>query len=218
MNPEVDETLKNRKEYKEVVEKIRNLNWKNLNGVELQQLMRLSYVSAREFAEALRIAVQLYPDNQNLKALAEDELQATNLSFDGYNKPGDHADFLGHFLEKNDLKGDDNLTRYGDAYRQACRPLEDRIRAMTVFSREEELPGIFERILEARDWSAKGLPAFRYYLTSHIALDRGKSGHAKLTREFPVDDSIRPFYKARLEMYRAIPKLFVPTGFPRSRE
>jgi hypothetical protein len=208
MNREIPRTPKNKREYKEVVEQIRDLNWKNLDGAELQQLMYLSHVSAREFAEALRLVLQLYPENANLKEMAEGELQATNLSFEDYNQTGDHADFLAHFLKKYDLEGDENLEKHAKAYRQACQALDDKIRAMTIFSREEELSGIFKGILEAKDWTAEGLPAFRYYLGRHIALDSGEGGHAELTKEFPIDDNVKSFYEARLEMYRAIPKLF----------
>lgn len=208
MIPEVSRTPEVKREYKEVVEQIRNLNWESLDGAELQQLMYLSHVSAREFAEALRVTLELYPDNKNLKEMAEEELQASNLQFDDYNKVGDHADFLAHFLKKYNLEGDENLEKHAEDYRQACRTLDYKIRAMTIFSREEELSGIFKRILEAKDWTAEGLPAFRYYLTRHIALDSGDGGHADLTKEFPIDDSIKSFYEARLEMYRAISKLF----------
>lgn len=208
MNPEVPKSPEVKRQYKEVVEQIRNLNWESLDGAELQQLMNLSYVSAREFAEALRIALELYPDNKNLKEMADGELQTSNLKFDDYSQAGDHADFLAHFLKKYNLEGNENLEKHAEAYRQTCRTLDDKIRAMTIFSREEELSGIFKRILEAKDWTAEGLPAFRYYLARHIALDSGDGGHAELTKEFPVDDGVKSFYEARLEMYRAIPKLF----------
>lgn len=194
--------------FKDVVEQIKNLNWENLDAYELQQLMQLSYTSAREFAEALRIAIQLHPDNKNLKEMAAGELQTNNLSFEDYRRKGDHADFLLHFLEKSGLNGDEKTKKYSEHYLQACKTLDKETRAMSIFSREEELPGIFERILRAKDWSAPGLAPFRYYLTEHIKLDSTEGGHADLTKSFPINDNIRTFYEARLEMYRAIPKLF----------
>lgn len=193
-------------EYKTVVEKIKSLNWENLDNQELQQLMYLSHVSAREFAEALRIALKLYPENENLQEMARGELQTNNLSFGDYQAKGDHADYLGHFLEKMEVPK--HLTILGDLYQAACRELDDKTRAMSIFSREEELSGIFERILKAKDWSTSELTAFRHYLEQHIAFDSNKGGHHDLTKEFPIDDSVKPFYEARLNMYRAIPKLF----------
>lgn len=207
MSQEIPKTPEG-KEYKGVVEQIRDLKWENLDGQELQQLMYLSLVSAREFADALRIALKLYPKNHNLQEMAGGELQTSNLSFEDYDQVGDHADFLEHFLRKYGLEGDENLERHAEAYRQTCQALDDKVRAMTIFSREEELSGIFKRILEAEDWSDEGLAAFKYYLAKHIALDSEEGGHAELTREFPIDDSVKSFYQARLDMYKAIPKLF----------
>jgi hypothetical protein len=196
------------KTYKDVVDEIRNLNWSCLNSEELQRLMFLSHTSAVEFGEALRIALKIYPDSHNLQEMAEGELEATNLSFEEYDQAGDHAEFLKYFLDKNNIKGDVELERFASIYLEKCRSFDDKTRAMTIFSREEELSGIFQRILKAKDWAALGLPAFKYYLESHIALDSQEGGHAELTKEFHLDESLKPFYEARLEMYKAIPALF----------
>lgn len=208
MNPEKELSHVGEKlEYKNTVEEIKNLNWENLPPEELQILMHLSYISAREFAESLRIARKLYPDNHNLEEMAEGELETNNLSFEDYNTKGDHADFLEHFLQKNNLLNPDQDIQFAEqGYKNFCHSLSLEARAMTIFSREEELSEIFERILKAKDWSAPGLPAFKFYLEQHIALDAGEGGHAELTKEFPVNDSVKPFYEARLEMYKkAIP-------------
>lgn len=196
------------KEYKKVVEQIKNLNWEKLGPSDIQRVMYLSYIAATEFAESLRIAQTLYPNNHNLQEMVEGELQTTNLSFEDYSAKGDHADFLEHFLMKNNLVNDGDLKESGEKYLAECRRLPDHVRTMTVFSREEELPGIFERILQAPDWSADGLAAFQYYLKRHIALDSQEGGHADLTKEFPVNDSVKPFYETRLNLYRPIAKLF----------
>lgn len=196
-------------QYKSVVEKIKNLNWENLPPEDLQKLMYLSYASAREFAESLRIARDLYPDNENLKDMAEGELQTSNLSFEDYNQAGDHADFLEFFLKKHNLlEVTPEIKTATEEYVNVCQSLDPKVRAMTIFSREEELSEIFERILQAKDWTAPGLPPFQYYLKQHIALDAGDGGHADLVKEFPVDDQVKSFYEARLQMYQeAIPDL-----------
>jgi hypothetical protein len=194
--------------YKQVVQEIKDLNWENLDSHDLQRLMHLSHVSAVEFAEALRIANRLYPEDGELKEMSAGELETQNLEFEGYKAPGDHAEFLQHFLEKYGLSNDPDLMNHGEEYLKACRQLPDEVRAMTIFSREEELSGIFERVLEAKDWSADGLPAFQYYLRKHIELDSHAGGHHDLTKKFPIDEKVAPFYEARLEMYKAIPKLF----------
>jgi hypothetical protein len=69
------------------------------------------------------------------------------------------------------------------------------------------LPDIFAEILKAPDWSADGLAAYKYYLKRHILLDSQPGGHAELLDGFTVDDSVAPFYEARLNLYRCIPTL-----------
>ena len=80
--------------YKRIVERIKKLKWEKLTANDLQQLMVLSTFSAIEFAESLRVALHVYPENEELKKMAEGELFTTNLNFGGYNLRGDHADFL----------------------------------------------------------------------------------------------------------------------------
>ena len=146
--------------FKKIVRQIRELPWQTLDGRELQRLMFISRVYAVEFAEALRIALREYPDNAGLLQMARGELDTNNLRFGNYTRAGDHADFLGHFLAHNGIDGDALLERHASEYLQACRALSAPVRAMSVFSREEELSGIFREILQAPDWSAAGLEAF----------------------------------------------------------
>lgn len=195
-------------EYKEVVKEIKELNWEALSSKELQELMYLSHVSAVEFAEALRIALQLHPDDPQLREMADGELETDNMPYGDYTEPGDHAAYLEHFLATYNITPSPYLQAAGDAYLAATRQLSDEVRAMSIFSREEELHGIFGRILEATDWSAPGLEEYKNYLEQHIEFDSQEGGHDDLTKQFPVDDRVKPFYEARREMYRAIPALF----------
>lgn len=131
-------------------------------------------------------------------------------SLDDFVQAGDHHEFLAHFLRKHGLleKMQARFSKDVDAYMSACRSLSDEDRAMTVFSREDELSGIFARILDARDWSAPGLYAFKHYLSRHILFDTGDGGHHDLTSDFPVNDNVLPFYTARYEAMKLIPALF----------
>ncbi len=195
---------------KEVVRKIKELDWEHLNAEELVVVWYLSYVAAIEFAEALRIALRMYPDDEGLKRMAFGELKTRNLSLDDFRVAGDHHEFLAHFLKKHNVteKMERELGEHAARYLAACRELSDEVRAMTVFSREEELSGIFARILQAKDWSAPGLYAFRHYLSRHITFDTGEGGHHDLVSSFPVDDQVLPFYQARLETFKLIPSLW----------
>lgn len=196
--------------YKTTVATIRDLNWSQLNSEELKLVMYLSWVAAVEFAEALRISIRLYPHHEGLLEMAHGELKTKNLLLEDFVEAGDHHEFLGHFLRKHGVMGEMEQ-RYGDLaqrYLAACRSLPDHIRAMTVFSREDELSGIFARILTAPDWAGAGVYAFQHYLSRHIVFDTGDGGHHDLTRDFPVDERVSPFYEARLETFRLIPSLW----------
>ncbi len=205
----MDATIREDKEgYKETVERIKNLHWERLEPHELQQLMYCSYISAREFAEALRIAIGLYPDDENLRAMAAGEIDTDNLPYADYVRRGDHADFLEYFIRKEGIEPEEEVRAACERYLQACRALPPEVRAMTIFSREEELPGIFGRVLAAKDWSAAGLPAFHHYLERHISLDTADGGHHDLTQHLSVNEDVRSFYEGRLQMYRGIRTLF----------
>lgn len=194
--------------FKSVVRQIRQLPWTKLDPGELQRLMQISHVYACEFAEALRIALELYPDHVQLAQMARGELATRNLAFRNYTLRGDHSHFLEYFLRQSDIEADAELRSRSKDYLAACRALDAPTRAMSVFSREAELSDIFREILHAHDWSAPGLDAFRFYLERHIEFDSTDGGHCDLVESFPVDDRLVPFYRARLATYRAIPKLF----------
>ncbi len=196
--------------YKQIVKAIRELKWENLPAEDLQKLMILAEYSAREFAESLRIALQIYPENEELQEMAHGEINTNNLKFKDYNGRGDHSHFLEYFIAKYKInqKVSSEVISAGDHYITEIRKLPKEVRAMSIFSREQELPGIFQRILQAKGWKAQGLPEFKYYLEQHILLDSSSGGHSDLVQDFLVDDRMEKFYKIRLEMYKSIVKLF----------
>lgn len=195
--------------HKAIVRKIRSLPFEDMTGRELQQVWYLSWVAAVEFGEALRLSLKLYPDHPGLQEMAIGELETANLALEDFQHEADHHEFLEYFLRKHDVMDEMEAEMGADAqaYLAACRALDPHTRAMTVFSREEELAGIFARFLDAKDWSAPGLYAFKHYLTTHIVLDSSEGGHHDLISDFPVDDSVRPFYAARLNSFKLVPTL-----------
>lgn len=195
---------------KDIIKTIRNMRWASLSEQNLQSVMILSGFAAKEFAESLRIALRLYPDSANLKRVAAEELQTSNLQFEDYQGSGDHADFLWHFIGREDLTYvcPREVMEAGARYLAAVWMLSPEARAMSIFSRERELHGIFSQVLLAKDWSARGLPAYQHYLTQHVWLDSRKGGHADMLARFKVDESVAAFWKARIDMYRCIPMLF----------
>ncbi len=196
--------------YKQIVKSIRDLRWENLPAEDLQKLMILAEYSAREFAESLRIALQIYPENEELQEMAHGELNTNNLKFKDYEDRGDHSHFLEYFIAKYHLnqKFSSEVIGAGDEYLVEIRKLPKEVRAMSIFSREQELPGIFQRILQAKNWKIQGLPEFKYYLEQHILLDSSSGGHSDLVQDFLVDDRMEKFYKIRFNMYKVISRLF----------
>lgn len=93
-------------------------------------------------------------------------------------------------------------------YQDAVEALGDnKVRAMTIFSREQELPDIFKNILAAHDWEALGLGFYKYYLERHMELDSQDGGHAELTKGFELDEAVlEKFYQIRLDLYKALEK------------
>jgi len=143
-----------------------------------------------------------------LQEMARGELKTGNLQYGDYEESGDHSEFLAHFLTKAGMKISPEVAAAIAGYLEACRALPPEVRAKSVFSREEELSGIFEAILENEHWTTETLQAFRYYLQRHIELDREEGGHADLVSAYTIDDVVLPFYEARLNLYRVIPELF----------
>jgi len=198
-----------KEDYKQTVREMLDLSWDKLNPEELQQLMVLSGYAAREFAESLRIAVRRYPHNPKLRQMASEELKTKNLSFGDYDRRGDHAEFIWFFINENYLgQKFTEANKSGEDYLANIRNLNGQIRSMSIFSREHELPGIFAKILKAKNCKLPGLPEFNYYLRRHIELDSQEGGHSDLVKDFPLDDRLNGFYRARLELYKPIKNLW----------
>ncbi|KND46826.1 MAG: hypothetical protein AB199_00095 [Parcubacteria bacterium C7867-004] len=159
-----------------------------------------------EFASSLRLAGDVYPDDPLLQEMSEGELKTDNIVFESYHQIGDHWEFLDHFIQKL------NIQPSLEAVSLAIRDYTDSVeefpsleRAMTVFSREEELTLIFRRIVKAHDWDALGYGFYRYYLESHILFDSGNGGHHHLTKHFPLHPAVlERFYTIRLALYQAL--------------
>jgi hypothetical protein len=194
--------------YKNIVSKIKNLHWENLSVDDLHNLMILSSYTAIEFAESLRIALEIYPESENLRTMSEGELKTGNLKFSDYTTVGDHAEFLLHFIGDIPPSQHQAAQDAGEMYLKRVRELPRKIRAMSIFSREKELPGIFVKVLRAKSWPEPKLNAYAYYLQEHIRLDSGRGGHAELLSDFKVTDAVCAYYATRLNMYSCIPKLF----------
>lgn len=189
--------------HKIIVQQIANLDWAKASPTDI---ILLSLCTAKEFAASLRLAVSLYPNDERLKEMVSGELETDNMPFEDYTKKGDHWEFLDHFIKKHGITSTSpKLQSAMDEYVRGVEAFSDTERAMTIFSREEELTGIFEKIVAAHDWDALGLGFYAYYLRQHIFFDSGDKGHAWLTKHFPMHEpTLVEFYKIRLSLYASL--------------
>lgn len=188
--------------YKEKVQQILELPWELYHPFSI---VMISLATAQEFAESLRLALEVFPDDKNLQLMATGELQTTNLRYRSYDRQGDHFEFLLHFMNKFPTHA--NLfirlsSHVTEEYRDVLYSMNKEERAMTIFSREQELPNIFHEILNSHSWGDFGLGFYKYYLEEHIRLDSEEGGHAELTQDHELDPEVLDrFYTARLNLY-----------------
>ena len=196
------------KEYKEIVSQIQKLPWSQFDSKEI---IFLSLSSAVEFAQSLRCALNVYSENVNLQQMAYGELDTDNLSYDDYSRKGDHWRFLDHFCQDQksgiytSVHWRQKIAKACTKYHKTLEGMTDFERAMTIFSREHELPNVFEEILKSHKWKTRGFGFYEYYLERHIELDSEEGGHANLVADFETNDEVLlRFYKARLELYQSL--------------
>jgi len=194
--------------HKEIVSQIQNLPWAQFDP---KAIIFLSLCTAVEFAQSLCCALKIYPENVNLQEMAYGELNTDNLSYDDYSRKGDHWQFLDHFCQDQksgiytSIHWQAKISKACTKYHKVLEIMSDSERAMTIFSREHELPNIFEEILKAHKWKMLGFGFYEYYLERHIELDGEEGGHANLVANFDTDDEVLlKFYKERLELYQSL--------------
>jgi hypothetical protein len=188
--------------YHTTVRQIISLQWNNLTQQDLERLMVVSLETAQEFAESLRVALALFPNDHLLKSMAAEELQTNNLQFGTWKKTGDHWEFLHHFLKQS--KKPLLVLQACKNYRKTIRAFTPKLRAMSIFSREEDLPHIFSKILASSVWKSNlpiHLQAFRFYLLKHVELDSKEGGHGDMVSHLTTTNELDVFYKARLKLY-----------------
>lgn len=192
----------------EIIEVLSAMPFSTLSEIELQRLMIVMAYVSEEFAESIRIALLLYPDNEGFAEVSRGEIQTDNLQFGDFNGSADHSEFLFHFIKKYKL--DEKFPETvlaGKEFQERIRTLPGDIRAMSVASRETIGYDFFSQILRAKDWTLPGLPEFQYFLAAHVAIDGAEGGHGDLLEEFPVTSEVMTFYDAFIDTCRTIPGL-----------
>jgi hypothetical protein len=93
--------------YQRVIDEIRNFNWRGLKREELMIACRAYYYFSRQFVDAVHIACDLYPSDENLISLREGECDTDNLSpYPGIAEKGEkmnHDEFMRRVVESASL-------------------------------------------------------------------------------------------------------------------
>ena len=89
--------------YQRVIDEITNFNWRGLERDELMRACRAYYYFSKQFVDAVHIACDLYPSDQNLISLREGECDTDNLSpYPGIAEKGEkmnHDEFMRRVIE-----------------------------------------------------------------------------------------------------------------------
>lgn len=185
---------------------ILNLPWGKMSPVDLAYM---STITGTEFAESLRLGLEVFPDDEKIQQVILEELDTDNLRFEDYKESGDHVDMLNHFFGEKELWDDVSKEARGggeaylDTIRNDFTPLE---RMMTIASREMILPDVFSVILNAHDWSGFGLGFYKQYLDDHIRWDGDDGGHGDLVKHIELNPAVlKRFWEHRLKLYQSLP-------------
>ena len=201
--------------YQRVIDEVSNFNWRRLERNELLMACRAYYYFSKQFVDAVHIACDLYPSDQNLISLREGECDTDNLSpYPDIAEKGEkmnHDEFMRRIVEfaSLDQAARKRVDILGHEYLAEVSRKDPLTRAMALSSYEDGgLEAVFRAILKAPDWNEPSLGAFKHFLVEHIKLDSGEGSHGSLCRHLVADDRILPLWEAfRNLLVAAAPRL-----------
>ena len=200
----------------EVVEEIRNLNWRGLSCGELIDVAWSYYYFSIQFRENLETARELFPDDVQLQELDRGERDTDNLSpYPGVVVAGErvnHDEFMRRALLLTPI--DDirrrRLEDAGATYLDKVRGMDSWTKATSMASYEDGgLETVFRSMLQARHWDDPLLQAFKHFLEKHIEFDSDvENGHGGLCRHLMPGEQVSELWTAFKEsLVRAVPTL-----------
>lgn len=207
-------------EYEKEIDQICNLRWDELTEEDLIEVAWAYYYFSVQFRENLEIACVLYPKDQKLQQLQEEECDTDNLSpWPGVADMAErmnHDEFMRRTLELHDINSERRrgLQEIGEAYLCGVRAINPATRALSIASYEDGgLERVFKSFLRARHWDNPLLQAFRHFLTEHIRFDSDvENGHGALSRHLALSDQILPLWIGfRRLLVDSVPRLGLPS-------
>jgi hypothetical protein len=202
--------------YHEIIDNICELDWHELTRDELIAAAWAYYYFSIQFRENLEVACELHVGDPKLEQLHREECDTSNLSpWPGVAEPAErmnHDEFMRRALALThiDVETRQRLNDLGDSYLAEMRAMSPTARALSITSYEDGgLERVFKAMLQAPDWDARSLAAFRHFLVEHIRFDSDPDvGHGSLSRHFAPDDRILPAWRGfRNILVEAAPRL-----------
>ena len=190
--------------YRRVVGEICDLPWKTLGQDDMVCVAWAYYYFSVQFRESLVTARTLYPLDEKLQHLEQEECATSNLSpWPGVAEPGEamnHDEFMRRtlMLATIDPGRSSFFDSVGTAYLEQTRALDTTTRAAAIASYEDGgLESVFTAILESRTWDGPLLQAFRHFLSEHVRFDSDpEQGHGALSRHMAPDDRVMVMWEA----------------------
>jgi acyl carrier protein len=191
------------------IDEICALDWRGLTEDDLLCAAWGYYYFSVQFRENLELACELYPEDENLQALAAEECDTANLSpYPEIARAGerlDHDEFMRRALSLSQI---DNARKYefenaGNRYLSRVRAMAPKARALSIASYETGgLERVFRAILHAPVFENPALRAFRFFLKQHIQFDSAPDhGHGQLSRHLIPDESVAPLWAAFRQLF-----------------
>ena len=209
--------------YRRVVGEICDLPWEALSQDDMVSVAWAYYYFSVQFRESLVVARRLYPFDEKLQHLEQEECATSNLSpWPGVAEPGEamnHDEFMRRTLMLKTIeRGRPSFfDSIGKTYLDQMRALDDVTRAAAIASYEDGgLESVFTAILRFRAWDGPLLQAFRHFLSEHVRFDSDpEQGHGALSRHMAPDDRVMVMWEAfRHLLVTCVPALSLAPGVP----
>jgi len=196
-------------EYQRVIDSICDLQWEALSCEEMVSAAWAYYFFSIQFRENLGIARTMYPSDEKLADLENEECDTDNLSpwypVAEVGERMNHDEFMKRTLMLLPIEPEKSarFIAMGNAYLAANRERDAVSRALSIASYEDGgLERVFKAILRFQHWDNPLLRAFRHFLVEHINFDSDpEQGHGALCRHLPRDDRVLPFWDAFQQMF-----------------
>jgi hypothetical protein len=190
--------------YQKIVTEIHDLPWFALSETDVASVAAAYYFFSIQFRENLEIVCALNPEAENLKILASEECNTSNLSpYPGVAIVGEklnHDEFMRRLLQLAPLEAGrwQCIEAFGLAYLEKMRAIEPTARALSIASFEDGgLAHVFRGMLQSPGYKNPLVKAFRFFLIKHIEFDTDpEDGHGALSGHMKPDARVVPIWQA----------------------